>query len=116
MKYRKKPVVIDAVPYEPGLEDGWIVDGVLYHRGPPGRAYADDRCDFCAYSCPPGGQPIIKTEEGNMIISPGDMVITGVKGERYPCKPDIFALTYEPVEDIRVEVKAGPDCTGRKPE
>ena len=36
MKYRKKPIVIDAVPYTPGsgLEDGWVVDGVFYHRGP----------------------------------------------------------------------------------
>ena len=40
----------------------------------------------------------IKTLEGTMRADPGDWIITGVKGERYPCKPDIFAATYEPVE------------------
>ena len=41
----------------------------------------------------------IVTLEGTMRADPGDWIITGVKGERYPCKPDIFAATYEPVED-----------------
>lgn len=41
---------------------------------------------------------VIHTLEGDMIASPGDYIITGVKGEKYPCKPDIFAKTYEPVE------------------
>ena len=40
----------------------------------------------------------IETLEGIMIASPGDWIITGVKGEQYPCRPDIFDLTYEPVE------------------
>jgi len=40
----------------------------------------------------------IHTLEGDMTASPGDYIITGVKGELYPCKPDIFAATYEPVE------------------
>jgi hypothetical protein len=40
----------------------------------------------------------IDTLEGTMTADPGDWIITGVHGERYPCKPDIFALTYEPVE------------------
>jgi hypothetical protein len=40
----------------------------------------------------------IKTLEGVMFVSDGDWVITGVQGERYPCKPDIFAATYEAVE------------------
>ena len=39
----------------------------------------------------------IETLEGTMVADPGDWIITGVKGERYPCKPDIFAQTYEPV-------------------
>ena len=42
---------------------------------------------------------IIPTLEGDMIGNPGDWVITGVNGEQYPCKPDIFEKTYEPVED-----------------
>ena len=40
----------------------------------------------------------IATLEGTMRAEPGDWIITGVKGERYPCKPDIFAMTYDPVE------------------
>ena len=42
---------------------------------------------------------IIPTLEGDMIGNPGDWLITGVNGEQYPCKPDIFEKTYEPVED-----------------
>lgn len=41
----------------------------------------------------------IHTLEGDMIASKGDYIITGVDGEQYPCKPDIFEKTYEPVED-----------------
>ena len=41
----------------------------------------------------------IETLEGTMTASPGDWIITGVNGERYPCKPDIFAKTYEAVND-----------------
>lgn len=40
----------------------------------------------------------IETLEGIMTASPGDWIITGVNGEQYPCKPDIFEKTYEPVE------------------
>jgi hypothetical protein len=71
MKYRKKPVIIDAEQYKPGLEDGFNTEG----------------------------QPIIKTLEGDHIISPDDWIITGIKNERYPCKNDIFEMTYEPVEE-----------------
>jgi hypothetical protein len=42
---------------------------------------------------------VIHTLEGDMIASPGDWIITGVKGETYPCKPDIFEETYELVAD-----------------
>ena len=45
----------------------------------------------------PNEAEIIQTLEGTMSANPGDWVIIGVKGERYPCKPDIFATTYEPV-------------------
>ena len=41
----------------------------------------------------------IETLEGVMHAEPGDWIITGVNGERYPCKPDIFEKTYEPVPD-----------------
>lgn len=59
MKFRKKPVVIEA-----------------------------EKCSVITK---------IETLEGTMIALPGDWIITGVKGERYPCKPDIFEATYEPV-------------------
>jgi len=91
MKYRKKPIVIDAVPYSPnsGLEDGYVVDGQYIHLDPASPPPSP---------LPSNYLPAIVTAEGAMIISPGDMVITGVKGERYPCKPDIFALSYDPAE------------------
>jgi len=41
----------------------------------------------------------ISTLEGDMHAMPGDWIITGIKGEKYPCKPDIFEATYEPVDD-----------------
>ena len=44
-------------------------------------------------------EQLIQTLEGVMYAAPGDWIITGVHGEQYPCKPDIFELTYEPVED-----------------
>lgn len=61
MKYRKKPVTIDAYQTDVELD--------------------------------------IPTLEGTMHASVGDYIITGVRGERYPCKPDIFIETYEPAED-----------------
>lgn len=42
--------------------------------------------------------PVVRTLEGTMRMEAGDWLITGIKGEKYPCKPDIFAATYEPVE------------------
>jgi hypothetical protein len=71
MKYRKKPVVIEAVQFSAIAP---LPEGVEY----------DSK-----------GNAIIKTLEGPLRVSDGDWIITGVKGERYPCKPDIFAATYE---------------------
>ena len=78
-KFRKKPVVIEAVQYtEQMRRDGNLPEGV--HICPwPGR----------------GDEATIHTLEGEHIVCPGDWVITGVQGERYPVKPDIFAATYE---------------------
>lgn len=76
MKYRKKPVVIEAEIYRYGLEDGFDIEH------PEEQHLADKK-------------PFINTLEGKMYISHGDYIITGVKGERYPCKPDIFEATYE---------------------
>lgn len=96
MKFRKRPVVIEAVQFtgEPPYPEG--VKGRYYD--PVGRPHDgqenDPRMvlglDFHA---------VIDTLEGEHRVSVGDWVITGVKGERYPCKPDIFEMTYEPVEE-----------------
>lgn len=43
---------------------------------------------------------IINTLEGPLRAAPGDWIITGVRGEKYPCKPDVFEKTYEPVDEV----------------
>lgn len=83
-KYRKKPVVIEAFP--------WALHA-------PVSAVPNWYFEACgAQVCWPeqDGTLTIKTLEGNMKAQPGDMVIQGVNGALYPCKPDIFAATYEP--------------------
>ena len=88
MKYRKKPVVIEAFRYRAGEyhTPQWAVEAL--HSG---ILYFD-------FNFEQGGL-FIKTLEGNHHVSVGDYIIKGVKGELYPCKPDIFELTYELVED-----------------
>ena len=81
-EYRKKPVVIEAEAFN-------VVDEPLPFSG---------RGDPCCYD---GKRWYIATLEGDHQLTPGDMVIRGVKGEFYPCKPDIFAATYEPVAALR---------------
>ena len=88
MKYRKKPVVIDAsqlAEENGGLIVGWInaEGGEANLRGGPGGGSR-------------GGSVLIETLEGVMVATPGDWIIRGVAGEFYPCKPDIFNATYEP--------------------
>lgn len=89
--YKKKPVIIEAEQYRPGLEDGfnfYKINGqfIGYY---PKDSKATPRA---------GRRPVIETLEGNMEITDGDWIITGVKNERYPCKNDIFEMTYEKVE------------------
>mgnify|MGYP000964909375 CR=1 FL=1 len=47
---------------------------------------------------------IINTPEGQLRAAPGDWIITGVRGEQYPCKPDVFEKTYEPVDEIAYQL------------
>ena len=85
--YRKKPVIIEAMRFTgPNYRD--------IREFTKGQANAI----FLGGSVPAGLE--IATLEGYMIADPGDWIIKGVKGEFYPCKPDIFAATYEPVEDL----------------
>lgn len=99
MKYRKKPVVIEAELYKPGLEDGTETWCDWYDSAVNGTS----TCEYCVCRKECNAvelhqRPYIDTLEGKHFISEGDYIITGVKGERYPCKPDIFMMTYEPVK------------------
>ena len=81
-KYRKKPVVIEAV----------LWDGTNY----------EEICAFMKDDCPfgtPAQELIIHTLEGDYRESVGDFIIKGIAGEYYPCKPAIFAATYELVKE-----------------
>lgn len=110
-KYRKIPVVIDATQWfrngdhpedncytvlgqegSPFLSEGEVV---RYFRHPdiPGTK----KCGHCSLDMHDHGW--IETLEGGHIVCPGDYIITGVAGERYPCKPEIFAKTYEEATD-----------------
>lgn len=77
MKYRKKPVVIEAVQYQ-----GCTTE-IPYEFGTAITRSIE------------GGSCFIETLEGTHECRVGDYIIKGVKGEFYPCKPDIFAATYE---------------------
>lgn len=105
-QYRKKPVVIEAHQWFKNGDHPWDrcntaadadprdVEGqvVRYYRHP--GVSGESLCEQC-------GKPHhihgwIDTLEQGHRVCPGDWIITGVKGERYPCKPDIFSATYEP--------------------
>ena len=77
MKYRKKPVVIEATQWFKNGDHPAVVnlDGLPTENG------------------------WVETLEGGHVVTPGDYIITGVKGEHYPCKPDIFKATYQMVEE-----------------
>lgn len=97
MKFRKKPVVIEAVQYH--LQE--FADNPLTFDEVPnwlGNAIGDGtiRPEFRSEDY---WYLIIKTLEGDMTVTPGDWIIQGVKGEIYPCKPDIFEATYEEVQE-----------------
>ena len=122
MKYRKKPIVIEASQWwqngdhpldysktREGLEggclrqfppdeckaNGWEGDVVRYFRHPDKAG--ERQCEKCGQIMHLHGW--IDTLEGGHIVCPGDWIITGVAGEFYPCKSDIFEATYERVTD-----------------
>lgn len=101
-KYRKKPVVIHAerVPRlaEFAESTDWL-EAVRAIEGWSGATWCggfESTYEQVEPSVPRGLH--IRTLEGTMVASEGDWVIQGVQGEFYPCKPDIFAATYEPVD------------------
>lgn len=88
-QYRKKPVVIDAYQWKQHFNH------IVTEFDP----YEENKAFTCGYCDEPAAyHGWIKTAEGGHIACPNDWIITGVKGEHYPCKPDIFEATYEPVE------------------
>ncbi len=83
-RFRKKPLVIEAVQWQ-GTNAHEIID------------WLDARGGFDNYGVHLAEDGTsIKTLEGWMTVTPGDWIVRGVKGELYPCKPDIFAASYEP--------------------
>lgn len=89
MKYRKKPVVIEAFQY-----DGDLMASNGKYYVPEWAITADNDGTFKFKG---QGDLYIATLEGDMLVNVGDYVIRGVNGELYPCKPDIFEKTYEEV-------------------
>lgn len=121
MKFRKKPVVIEATQWFKNGDhpldyvkdrtgfDGeilrtftaahakahdWGGDVVRRYRDP--TVFGEHTCKHCGNQMHVHGW--IDTLEGGHIVCPGDWIITGVQGEHYPCKPDIFEATYEAVD------------------
>lgn len=84
MKYRKKPVEIEVIKFDRSNKNEVheFTNGMAYdfrtERSPNGKSYC-----------------YIKTLEGDIVATEGDYIIKGVQGEFYPCKPDIFEMTYE---------------------
>ena len=111
-KFRKKPVIIEAEQWfkngdhskdnrdtfihsgtgKPFLGEGKIV---RYYRHPD--VNPQETCKHCDEIMHEHGW--IDTLEGGHTVCPGDWIITGIKGEFYPCKPDIFKETYEAIDD-----------------
>ncbi|HEY5973805.1 MAG TPA: hypothetical protein VIU41_03605, partial [Geobacteraceae bacterium] len=88
-KFRKKPVVIEAMLFSGG--NGWEIERWSDRRVIPSPVLEPSPDN------PSGSYLQVHTLEGIMIGNPGDWIIKGIKGEFYPCKPDIFEATYEPV-------------------
>ena len=84
-KFRKKPVVIDAIQYT-GDNLGEVLQFISQHTDSKRKYWSGEEGSIC-----------IETLEGTMRASFNDWVIIGVAGEAYPCKPDIFKETYEEV-------------------
>jgi len=93
-RFRKKPVVVDAVRVRDVLD---LVARAERPALPPWLKVAFEECTVMALL----DRISIVTLEGRMVADRDDWIICGVKGELYPCKPDVFAATYEEVDDER---------------
>ena len=98
LRFRKKPVVIEAFQmtavrrWDNSDWPEWLNRAWQLEHGTPGALYP-------IVAGTGDGALAIGTLEGPHLVSWDDWIIRGVKGEIYPCKPDIFAATYEPVEE-----------------
>jgi hypothetical protein len=92
-KYRKKPVVIEAITFDELVQIGKDQKVPLYGGMPWSFTYQNQPITHGNNDC-----YLIPTSEGTMKFGREDMLITGVKGEIYPCKIDIFQATYEKVD------------------
>jgi len=86
-RYKKKPIVIEALQWTGNFEE--------MSRFCPSGAFALEANNTSTMCIP--------TLEGTLTVSEGDYIIKGVKGEVYPCKPDIFHMTYEEVQDASID-------------
>lgn len=110
-QYRKKPVVIDAIQWDGSWDSKAAIEAAF------------PEMEVCAATLHPPSKTVrswsIRTLEGSHAVSVGDWIIKGIKGEFYPCKPDVFAATYEPTaapaapaEPTADEVDAAPMSHG----
>lgn len=98
MKYRKKPIVIDAIILKDNPKSIYDAQCFIENKDKldtDSCMSASDAWDRYQDMVRKQGGLIIKTLEGNHLAAFGDYIIKGVKGEFYPCKPDIFELTYD---------------------
>jgi len=92
MRYRKKPVIIDAFQFmghDTGLEPDWFVEAVNAGKIVRNRTEKIEGSDWLE----------IKTLEGSMVANRRNWIIRGIKGEIYSCQPDIFEQSYEAVDE-----------------
>ena len=134
MKYRKIPIIVEAtqwfkngdhpldyandfhtgvqngrlttIPAEHRRANNWEGDVVRYFRHP--HIHGGEKCVQCDIEMHKHGW--IDTLEGGHIVCVGDWIITGIAGEHYPCKPDIFAKTYEEYEPSSITTQTCPKC------
>jgi hypothetical protein len=86
-KYRKKPVVVEAIQYLGEENIFQVQEWFKKNKSSRDLIYKPETNEY-----------YIKTLEGEYILTDGDYIIKGIKGEFYPCKPDIFHATYKEVE------------------
>ena len=100
MKFRKLPVQIEAITFDELVQHGIDSGAPLTNGMPWSFEYKGQHISHENDAC-----YLIPTLEGTMKFTPRDVLITGVNGEIYPCKTDIFEKTYKPVEEVAKKVE-----------